>query len=122
MCRASWAVAVYRHAVAANVVPTIKSLSLLLGCLRIPDAPHERTYLSDDTFAHAGQLKFRSPSILEGAGFYDPRAFLLFEEAASMGVVPRLNYKAGPITVNAQCMPSYVAEVVSRLKSSVSFD
>ncbi|CAM6108523.1 unnamed protein product [Calypogeia fissa] len=120
---ASWAVAVYRHAVAANVVPTIKSLSLLLGCLRIPEVSHEKSYLSDDAFYFPGHLRGLRPSSpslshMEGAGFYDARALALFEEAASMGVVPSINYRAGPITVNAQFMPSYVAEVylISLLK------
>lgn len=36
---------------------------------------------------------------------------IVFQEAASLGVVPRLNYTAGPITLNAEMLPSYVAEV-----------
>jgi hypothetical protein len=71
---------------------------------------------SHDPFSPPGPVRaIRPTSVLEGAGFYDPRALVLFDEAVSMGVLPQCNYTAGPITVYAESMPCYVAEVMHQL-------
>ncbi|KAL3694989.1 hypothetical protein R1sor_008640 [Riccia sorocarpa] len=107
----TWALSVYRQTLAAGVTPTIGSLSLLLGCLRTEETRPEKGLFDDTFFSHYDSVKDLPASILDGNGLYDPRALGLFEEAASMGIVPRFNYTAGPMTLNAETMPSYVAEV-----------
>ncbi|BBN05937.1 protein MpPPR_28 [Marchantia polymorpha subsp. ruderalis] len=107
----NWALSVYRQTVAAGYTPTLKSLSLLLGCLRKHEAQQDKSLSEDTLFPHDDIPKDLPSLILDAGGLYDPRAFVFFEEAASLGVVPRLNYTAGPITLNAEMLPSYVAEV-----------
>ncbi|KAL2632785.1 hypothetical protein R1flu_004264 [Riccia fluitans] len=107
----TWALSVYRQTLATGVTPTIGSLSLLLGCLRKEETRPVKSIFDDTMYLHYDSLKDLPASILDGDGLYDPRALGLFDEAASMGIVPRFNYTAGPMTLNAEAMPSYLAEV-----------
>ncbi|BFI30967.1 protein MpPPR_29 [Marchantia polymorpha subsp. ruderalis] len=107
----SWALSAYRQTVAAGYTPTIKSVSLLMGCLRKHETPERRTALEDSLFAHHEIPENQPLSILDSGSLYDPKALAIFEEAATMGIVPRFNYTAGPITLSAETLPSYVAEV-----------
>ncbi|KAG6542986.1 hypothetical protein Mapa_015678 [Marchantia paleacea] len=107
----NWALSVYRQTVAAGYTPTLKSLSLLLGCLRKHEAQEDKSLIEDTFFPHDDTPKDLPSLILDAGGLYDPRALVFFEEAATLGVVPRFNYTAGPIILNAEMLPSYVAEV-----------
>ncbi len=78
-CRAAWALAVYRQTLGAGIVPTVESLSQLLGCLRTPEVP-EPNYFDDRVVAFLGQSWPASPRhVVDGCGVYDPRALALFE-------------------------------------------
>ncbi len=78
-CRAAWALAVYRQTRGAGIVPTVESLSQLLGCLRTPEVP-EPNYFDDRVVAFLGQSWPASPRhVVDGCGVYDPRALALFE-------------------------------------------
>jgi hypothetical protein len=110
-CRAAWALAVYRQTLGAGIVPTVESLSQLLGCLRTPEVP-EPNYFDDRVVAFLGQSWPASPRhVVDGCGVYDPRALALFEEAAALGVVPTFSFTAGPIIVHAETMPVFAVEV-----------
>ncbi|KAH9537900.1 hypothetical protein CY35_16G076200 [Sphagnum magellanicum] len=108
---AAWALAVYRQTLGAGIVPTVESLSQLLGCLRTPEVP-EPNYFDDRVVAFLGQSWPASPRhVVDGCGVYDPRALALFEEAAALGVVPTFSFTAGPIIVHAETMPVFAVEV-----------
>lgn len=64
---------------AAGVTPTIKSLSLLLGCLRAQETQREKSIFDDTMFSPYDFSKDLPASILDGNGLYDPRALALFD-------------------------------------------
>ncbi|KAH7294218.1 hypothetical protein KP509_28G061200 [Ceratopteris richardii] len=105
----SWALSVYRKARSSGVIPTIKMLSQLLGCLRLPKTVDDNV-LSNYSFAKHTSSGMQ-PSLINGFGVYDPRALALYEEAAALGLVPNFSYTAGPISIDASVMSVSVAEV-----------
>eukprot|EP01018_Ginkgo_biloba_P016713 Gb_33501 [translate_table: standard] len=108
----SWALLVYRQTVAAGVVPTMEALSQVLGCLRMPVNAAQRVSLIESLGFNASTAKQSNLySLIDGFGVYDPRAFSLYEEAASLGVVPCFSYKDNPMNVDAREMQVYAIEV-----------
>lgn len=69
----------YRQTVAAGYTPTLKSLSLLLGCLRKHEAQQDKSLSEDTLFPHDDIPKDLPSLILDAGGLYDPRAFVFFE-------------------------------------------
>ncbi|KAI4318332.1 hypothetical protein MLD38_032055 [Melastoma candidum] len=108
----SLALAMYRDIIAADVTPSIELVSKVLGCLQIPfDVPSkeritENLAISADAPKHANLF-----ALVEGFGEYDPRAFSLLEEAASMGVVPCVSLKKSPIIIDVRTMHIHAAKV-----------
>lgn len=82
----TWALAIYRQTIEAGAVPTIESLSSLLGCLRKPEVSRNDPLSFEDTFNHQYPTGFAQPqpppvasTAFDGFGIYDPRALSLFE-------------------------------------------
>ncbi|XP_027112098.1 pentatricopeptide repeat-containing protein MRL1, chloroplastic isoform X1 [Coffea arabica] len=108
----SLALMVYREAVVAGVAPTVDELSQVLGCLQLPHDVSLRNRLIENlgvsTDTSKGSKLF---SLVDGFGEYDPRAFSLLEEAASLGIVPAVSLKRSPIIVDVRNLPIHAAEV-----------
>ncbi|KAL8096830.1 hypothetical protein AgCh_030066 [Apium graveolens] len=103
---------VYREAIIAGVVPTTEEFSQVLGCLRLP---HDSS-LRDRLIENLGVIDNASNnsnlcSLLDGFGEYDPRAFSLLEEAASLGILPSISLKDSPIVVDVRNLQIHSAEV-----------
>lgn len=108
----SRALLVYRQTISAGVTPTIGTLSQVLGCLRMPtNVTKENGFNESLGLNHGSPKRPKLYSLLEGFGIYDPRAFSLYEEAASLGVVPCFSYKNTPVSIDARQMEVYVVEV-----------
>ena len=77
----------YRQTIEAGALPTIETLSRLLGCLRKPEVSSEvATNFEDRTLTFFGQPPpppLPQPptptTAFDGFGIYDPRALSLFE-------------------------------------------
>ncbi|XP_076917607.1 pentatricopeptide repeat-containing protein MRL1, chloroplastic-like [Bidens hawaiensis] len=103
---------IYRESVKAGVVPGIEELSQVLGCLRLPHDPSLKTRLIENLGIMTETSKGSNLcSLIDGFGEYDPRAFSLLEEAASLGIVPSVSLKESPIVVDVTKLPLYTAEV-----------
>lgn len=97
--RQAWAaraVSLYHEAVNNGVHPSLESLSLLFGCLRLPR--HKM-----DGF---------STSSTEGAGLFESRALFLYEDASSRGMVPAISVDAEQ-TFNLEKLPPVVGQVLT---------
>ncbi|CAH1423372.1 unnamed protein product [Lactuca virosa] len=104
---------VYRETVKGGSIPTIEVLSQVLGCLRLPQDSSLKTRLIENLGVIADDTSKASNlcSLIDGFGEYDPRAFSLLEEAASLGIVPCVSLKESPIVVDVTKLPIYMAEV-----------
>jgi pentatricopeptide repeat protein len=108
----SRALLVYRQTISAGLTPTVGSLSQVLGCLRMPtNATKENGFNESLGFNPSSPKQPKLYSLLEGFRIYDPRAFSLYEEAASLGVVPCFLYKDTSVSIDARQMEVYVVEV-----------
>ncbi|KGN61889.1 pentatricopeptide repeat-containing protein MRL1, chloroplastic [Cucumis sativus] len=106
------ALKVYREIIEAGIVPSIDVLSQVLGCLQIPHDPALKSRLIENIGVSADSSRSSSLcSLIDGFGEYDPRAFSLFEEAASLGVAPFVSLKGNPIVVDAKELQIHTAEV-----------
>ncbi|GER50302.1 pentatricopeptide repeat-containing protein [Striga asiatica] len=110
--RTSLALMVYRETILAGVVPTMDELSLVLGCLQLPHDVSVRNRLIENLGVNADKSKDANLfSLIDGFGEYDPRAFSIVEEAASLGVIPFVSFKDTPIVVDARNFQVHTAEV-----------
>uniref|UniRef100_A0A7N0V5W6 Pentatricopeptide repeat-containing protein n=1 Tax=Kalanchoe fedtschenkoi TaxID=63787 RepID=A0A7N0V5W6_KALFE len=108
----SLALKIYRESVIAQLKPSADIVSKVLGCLQLPRAAALRNRLIEDLGVSSESAKpSKLCSLLDGFGEYDPRAFSLFEEAASLGVVPGVSFKANPIVVDVRNLNTHNAEV-----------
>ncbi|OWM80353.1 hypothetical protein CDL15_Pgr019633 [Punica granatum] len=108
----SLALTVYRETIAAGITPTNEVVSQILGCLHFPydislrDKIIENLGVSADTSRYSNLC-----SLVEGFGEYDPRAFSLLEEAASLKIVPCVSFKQSPLVIDAKAMQIHTAQV-----------
>ncbi|KAK4491435.1 hypothetical protein RD792_002184 [Penstemon davidsonii] len=108
----SLALMVYRETISAGVVPTMDELSLVLGCLQLPHDESLRNRLIEYLGVNNDNSKGANIySRIDGFGEYDPRAFSLVEEAASLGVIPYVSFKESPIVVDVTNFQLHTAEV-----------
>ncbi|XP_057817659.1 pentatricopeptide repeat-containing protein MRL1, chloroplastic isoform X5 [Cryptomeria japonica] len=108
----SWALLVYRQTISAGVTPTMEALSHVLGCLRMPLNTAGKFIYNENLGFYLGSTKrLNLCSLIDGFGIYDPRAFSLYEEAASLGVVPCFPYRDTPVSVDVKDLQVYAAEV-----------
>ncbi|KAI8554125.1 hypothetical protein RHMOL_Rhmol05G0073600 [Rhododendron molle] len=109
---ASLALKVYRQTILAGIVPTMEIFSQVLGCLQLPHDASSRNSLVENLGVGTDSPK-RSTlySLVDGFGEYDPRAFSLFEEAASRGIIPSVSFKEIPIVVDATELHVHTAKV-----------
>ncbi|XP_059654043.1 pentatricopeptide repeat-containing protein MRL1, chloroplastic isoform X2 [Cornus florida] len=108
----SLALMVYRETIVAGVVPTMEECSQVLGCLKLPYDASLRSRLTEHLQVSIDTSRGSNLfSLVDGFGEYDPRAFSLLEEAASLGIVPCVSLKASPIVVDARKLQTYSAEV-----------
>ncbi|KAH9605487.1 hypothetical protein KSS87_011863 [Heliosperma pusillum] len=108
----SLALMIYRDIIGAGLIPSEEILSQILGCLQLPQDVSlkkrlaENLELSSETSRNANLL-----SLIDGFAEYDLRAFSLFEEAASLGIVPCVSFKESPIIVDARDFHAHIAKV-----------
>ncbi|KAJ6928233.1 hypothetical protein NC651_012057 [Populus alba x Populus x berolinensis] len=108
----SLALMVYRGTIAAGEKPTIELVSQVLGCLQIPcDATLKNRHVENLCVTAVSPRYSNLCSLVDGFGEYDPRAFSLLEEAASLGIVPCVSFKESPITMDAKQLQIHIAEV-----------
>uniref|UniRef100_A0A6M2FD78 PROP1-like PPR domain-containing protein n=1 Tax=Populus davidiana TaxID=266767 RepID=A0A6M2FD78_9ROSI len=108
----SLALMVYRGTIAAGEKPTIELVSQVLGCLQIPCDATLKNRLVENLGVTAVSPRYSNLcSLVDGFGEYDPRAFSLLEEAASLGIVPCVSFKESPITMDAKQLQIHIAEV-----------
>ncbi|KAK6136673.1 hypothetical protein DH2020_029580 [Rehmannia glutinosa] len=108
----SLALMVYRETIIAGTTPTMDELSLVLGCLQLPHDVSVRNRLIENLGVNTDTSKGTNLfSLIDGFGEYDPRAFSLVEEAASLGVIPVVSLKDSPIVVDARNFQVHTAEV-----------
>lgn len=103
---------VYRETVNAGVIPTLEEFSQVLGCLRLPHDSSLKMRLIENLGVITETSKGSNLcSLIDGFGEYDPRAFSLLEEAASLGIIPNVSLTESPIVVDVTNLPRYTAEV-----------
>lgn len=108
----SLALMVYREIIRDGIVPTSEILSQIFGCLRLPYDPSLKNSLIENLGVSAETSKSSNLcSLIDGFGEYDPRAFSLLEEAASLGIVPFASFKVNPIVVDLKELHNFTAEV-----------
>ncbi|XP_002534048.2 pentatricopeptide repeat-containing protein MRL1, chloroplastic [Ricinus communis] len=108
----SRALTVYRETIAAGEKPTMEVVSQVLGCLQLPCDASLKGRLVENLGVTADPSKFSNLcALVDGFGEYDPRAFSLLEEAASLGTVPCASFKESPIVMDAKLLQSHIAEV-----------
>ncbi|XP_031094840.1 pentatricopeptide repeat-containing protein MRL1, chloroplastic [Ipomoea triloba] len=107
----SLALMIYRETI-AGVAPTMEELSLVLGCLQLPrNASLKEQLVENLVFTVDASKGSNLCSLVDGFGEYDPRAFQLLEEAASLGVIPLPSLKSSPIVVDVRDSQIHTAEV-----------
>ncbi|XP_052185351.1 pentatricopeptide repeat-containing protein MRL1, chloroplastic isoform X2 [Diospyros lotus] len=108
----SLALMVYRETIIAGVIPTIEVFSQVLGCLQLPrDASLRNRLIENLAVSTDSPKRSNLCSLVDGFAEYDPRAFSLFEEAASLGIVPCVSFKKSPIVIDARKLQIHTAEV-----------
>ncbi|XP_020262780.1 pentatricopeptide repeat-containing protein MRL1, chloroplastic isoform X2 [Asparagus officinalis] len=108
----SWAIMVYRETISAGVIPTIEVFSQVLGCLQFPRDSSLRSQFIENLGFHIYASRCSNIcSLLDGFGEYDTRSFSVLEEAASLGVIPRVSFKDNPIVVDARKLLIHTVEV-----------
>ncbi|KAK4783097.1 hypothetical protein SAY86_007471 [Trapa natans] len=106
------ALTVYRESIAAGIIPTNEVVSQILGCLQFPYDVSLRNKIIESLGVYVDASRNSNLcSLVEGFGEYDPRAFSLLEEVASLGVVPCVSFKESPIIVDAKSMQIHTAQV-----------
>lgn len=109
---ASVALMVYRKTIVAGATPTIEIISQVLGCLQLPyDASSKKRVIENLGVTADTSRPSKLCSLIDGFGEYDPRAFSLLEEAASLGIVPCVSFKVSPVVVDAKKLQLHTAEV-----------
>ncbi|ONH92147.1 hypothetical protein PRUPE_8G158300 [Prunus persica] len=109
---ASLALMVYRKTIVAGIMPTVEVISQVLGCLQLPyDASFKNRLIENLGVTAETSRPSNLCSLIDGFGEYDPRAFSLLEEAASLGIVPCVSFKASPVVVDARKLQLHTAEV-----------
>ncbi|XP_018841411.1 pentatricopeptide repeat-containing protein MRL1, chloroplastic isoform X2 [Juglans regia] len=108
----SVALMVYRDAMVAGVMPTMEVLSQVLGCLHLPYDVSLQDKLIENLGVSADISRCSNLySLIDGFGEYDPRAFSVVEEAASLGIVPCVSLKSIPVVVDVRNLQIHTAEV-----------
>ncbi|KAJ4965436.1 hypothetical protein NE237_017285 [Protea cynaroides] len=108
----SMALTVYRETIVAGVVPTMEVFSQVLGCLQLPHDTSLRDRLVENLGVGIDSSRSSNIySLIDGFGEYDTRSFSLFEEAASLGVVPCVSFKEIPIIIDARNLQIHAAKV-----------
>lgn len=105
------AMKVYRQTISAGVIPSSEVFSNVLGCLKFPNDTSLRSRLVENLGVIGDNTNCNLYPLLDGFGEYDPRAFAIFEEASSLGVVPSVSLKDGPVVVDARNLQLHTAEV-----------
>ncbi|KAJ4833306.1 hypothetical protein Tsubulata_004333 [Turnera subulata] len=108
----SVALMAYRETIAAGEKPAIGVISQVLGCLQLPCDASLKSRLVENlgvtTYSSRQSILY---TLVDGFAEYDPRAFSLLEEAASLGSVPSVSFKNNPILFDANSLPTHAAEV-----------
>ncbi|KAI9127569.1 hypothetical protein K1719_000562 [Acacia pycnantha] len=108
----SLALMVYREMIRDGTVPTSEILSRMFGCLQLPYDTSLKNNLIESLGVSAETSKDSNLcSLIDGFGEYDPRAFSLLEEAASLGIVPFVSFKVNPIVADLKELHNFTSEV-----------
>ncbi|XP_068640570.1 pentatricopeptide repeat-containing protein MRL1, chloroplastic isoform X2 [Aristolochia californica] len=108
----SCALMVYRETIDAGVIPSMEVFSQVIGCLQLPHDTSFRSRLVQNLgISNEASKQPNIYSLHDGFGEYDPRAFSLLEEAASLGIVPHTSFKESPIVFDARKLQIHTAKV-----------
>ncbi|KAK8944396.1 Pentatricopeptide repeat-containing protein [Platanthera zijinensis] len=108
----SRAIMVYRETISSGEIPTIEVFSQVLGCLQFPlNSLLRNSFLENLGINFSASRWPNISSYLHGFGEYDARSFSVLEEAASLGVVPRVSFKESPIVLDARKLLIHTVEV-----------
>ncbi|XP_056160788.1 pentatricopeptide repeat-containing protein MRL1, chloroplastic isoform X2 [Syzygium oleosum] len=108
----SMALTVYRESITAGFTPTMEVVSEVLGCLQFPFDVSLKSKIIENLGVSADTSGYSNLcSLVEGFAEYDPRAFSVLEEAASLGVVPCVSFKQSPLVVDVKTLRIHTAEV-----------
>ncbi|CAO2814908.1 unnamed protein product [Amaranthus hypochondriacus] len=103
---------IYREMIRAGLIPSTEMLSQVLGCLQLPKDVSLKKRLIETLGINAETSRSANLfPLIDGFAEYDPRAFSLFEEAASLDIVPGASFKESPIQIDVRDMNIHVAEV-----------
>ncbi|KAJ4716706.1 putative Pentatricopeptide repeat-containing protein [Melia azedarach] len=108
----SLALMVYREAIVAGTTLMMEVVSQVLGCLQLPYVADTRDRLVENLGVSTDSARRSNLcSLIDGFGEYDPRAFSLLQEAASLGIVPCVSFKESPVVVDARKLEVHIAKV-----------
>ncbi|KNA20083.1 hypothetical protein SOVF_055530 [Spinacia oleracea] len=108
----SLALMIYREMIGAGLVPSMEMLSQVLGCLQLPkDVSLKKRLIESLRINSETSRSANLFPLIDGFAEYDPRASSLFEEAASLGIVPGASFKENPIVIDATNFNIHIAEV-----------
>ncbi|KAF8013579.1 hypothetical protein BT93_I1432 [Corymbia citriodora subsp. variegata] len=108
----SMALTVYRESISAGFTPTVEVVSEVLGCLQFPFDVSLKSKIIENLVVNADTSRYSNLcSLVEGFAEYDPRAFSLLEEAASLEVVPFVSFKQSPLIIDVKTLQIHTAEV-----------
>lgn len=109
---ASLALMVYREVIGSGLTPSVEMLAQVLRCLQLPQDVVLKNRLTETLGINTEKSRSANLlSLIDGFGEYDPRAFSLFEEAASLGIAPCVSFKESPIFIDARSLGTHIAEV-----------
>ncbi|KAG9443087.1 hypothetical protein H6P81_018941 [Aristolochia fimbriata] len=108
----SCALMVYRETIGTGVIPSTEVFSQVMGCLQLPhDASFRSRLVQNLGINNEASKQPNIYSLHDGFGEYDPCAFSLLEEAASLGIVPQTSFKESPIVFDARKLQIHTAKV-----------
>ncbi|KAL0327930.1 UNVERIFIED_CONTAM: Pentatricopeptide repeat-containing protein MRL1, chloroplastic [Sesamum calycinum] len=103
---------VYRETIVAGCGTYKDELSQVLSCLQLPHDVSIRNRLIEN-------LGLNTDSLIDRFGEYDPRAFSLLEEAASLGVILLISLEESPIVVDVRNFQVHTAELREALEKKL---
>lgn len=109
---ASLALMAYREVIGSGLIPSVEMLAQVLRCLQLPQDVVLKNRLTETLGINTEQSRNANLlPLIDGFGECDPRAFSLFEEAASLGIAPCVSFKESPIFIDARSLGTHIAEV-----------
>jgi len=103
------AVAAFREATLAGIIPRIETFSTMLACLRPPSTDEQN---ASDRSEVARAVSHEKSSHEDAGNYYPTQALIMFEEAQGSGVVPAFNREDEDFVYDIREFPPAAAEVM----------